>query len=37
MAGASRIGTHVAMNYVIRPSRNKQSFFFNLNGKVTKN
>lgn len=30
-------GTHLAMNYVIRPTRNKQSFFFNLNGSVTKN
>ena len=30
-------GTHLAQNYVIRPTRNKQTFWFNLNGNVTNN
>lgn len=30
-------GTHLAQNFVIRPSRNQQTFWFQLNGKTTKN
>lgn len=32
-----RFGTYMAMNFDITPSRNKQTFWFKLNGTYTKN
>ena len=30
-------GTHLAQNFVVRPTRNKQTFWFRLDGSTTKN